>query len=205
MGLFLFFMILFGAMSRFVNGSLCVNVKHTVRVGVVTVFTFCSFIAIAVACIKGSQSGEKNQFYFYLSVFASIFTGVSQSFGEAAILGFLKGYPSSTIGDVGSGTGFAGILASSTLLGSKAIGLSNQTIFFIEAPTIIVYFLTFKWLDRMQRQYKYIPEPQSPRDTKVKEHIQVNSQSNSQESPRIISVVDDKESQYPLEEDSKLN
>ena len=158
MGFFLFSMILFGAASRFVNGSLCVNVRHTVRIGIVTVFTFCSFLMIALACIKGSGSGNKSLVYFVLAVFASIFTGISQSFGEAAIMGFLKGYPSEMIGHVSSGTGFAGIMATSTILGGKALGLSNQFIFIVEAPLIFIYFFLFRWLDRQRKIYKFVEE-----------------------------------------------
>ena len=142
MGFFLFFMILFGAGSRLVNGACCVNIRSTTRIGIVTIFTFTSFISIAICCINKDISQ-----FFYLAIAASIFTGISQSFGEAVFLGFLKGYPSDMIGDVSAGTGFAGIFATCSLLGSKAIGLSNQALFFIEAPTIIVYFLAFYWLD----------------------------------------------------------
>jgi hypothetical protein len=57
MGLFLFVMILFGAISRVVNGSLCVNVRHKVRIGIVSLFTAFSFLMIAIACIYG-QNGS---------------------------------------------------------------------------------------------------------------------------------------------------
>jgi hypothetical protein len=40
-------------------------------------------------------------------------------------MGFLKGYPSNMIGDLSTGTGFAGIFATFTLLGAKAVGLSD--------------------------------------------------------------------------------
>jgi hypothetical protein len=142
MGFFLFFMILFGAGSRLVNGACCVNIKHTTRIGIVTLFTFCSFIAIAICCMNNDKP-----IFFYVAIAASVFTGISQSFGEAVFLGFLKSYPSEMVGDVSVGTGFAGIFATGSLLGAKAIGLSNQALFFIEAPTIIVYFIAFKWLD----------------------------------------------------------
>jgi hypothetical protein len=51
------------------------------------------------------------------------------------------------VGDVSVGTGFAGIFATTSLLATKAIGLSNQALFFIEAPTILLYFIAFRWLE----------------------------------------------------------
>lgn len=142
MGFFLFFMKLFGLASRFVNGSCCVRVAHTKRMAIVSVFTFISFVAIAYAC-----SNNTNPTMFYVAVGASIFNGISQSFGEAVYLGFLKGFPSELIGDVSTGTGVSGIFATFTLFFAKWINLKDQYLFLIEAPTMLVYYLSFKWLD----------------------------------------------------------
>lgn len=68
-------------------------------------------------------------------------------------LGFLKGYPSGLVGDVSTGTGFAGIFATGTLLGSKAIGLDDKWLFLIEMPTIIVYYFSFRWLNNQKKLY----------------------------------------------------
>lgn len=69
--------------------------------------------------------------------------GIAHSFGEAVFLGFLKGFPSYTIGDVSVGTGFSGIFATGSLLFAKWIGMSNQTLFFIETPSIIIFYFAF--------------------------------------------------------------
>ena len=53
---------------------------------------------------------------FYLALFASVLTGISIGMGEATFLGFLKGFPSYTVGYVSSGTGFAGISGTFSLL-----------------------------------------------------------------------------------------
>jgi len=66
---------------------------------------------ISIACIYNTVPAM-----FWVAITASIFTGVSQSFGEAVFLGFLKGFPSYMIGYTSSGTGVAGIFATGTLL-----------------------------------------------------------------------------------------
>lgn len=137
-------MILFGAGSRLVNGACCVKIDHLTRIGIVTIFTLSSFIMIAISCMNS----DKSDAFFWVAVAASIFTGISQSFGEAVFLGFMKGFPGDMVGHISAGTGFAGIFATGTLLGSKAIGMKNQTLFFIEAPTILVYYLAFGWLKK---------------------------------------------------------
>lgn len=126
MGAFLFVMILFGAISRYVHGRFFVNVKHTNRILIVTVFTILSFVMIAVACQE-----TQIPWMFWVAVLASVFTGISQSFGEAVFLGFLKGFPSYMIGFVSTGTGGAGIFSTGSLLLSRFLGVSNSTLFFI--------------------------------------------------------------------------
>jgi len=95
---------------------------------------------------------------FWVAVASSIFQGISQSFGEAVFLGFLKGFPSSLLGDVSTGTGFAGILATFTLVFARAVNLSNQALLLIEAPTAFAYYYCFKWLELQTRKYAYGPE-----------------------------------------------
>merc|ERR1719453_2326223 len=124
MGLFLFSLTIFGALTKIINGSFCVNINHIARVGFVAVVAALSYIAIAVA-----YSNTEIPWMFGIALSAAIFAGISQAIGETAIFGFLKGYPSDMVGDVASGMGFSGIFGTSCLLLSKAANVSNQTIF----------------------------------------------------------------------------
>ena len=153
MGLFLFCMIFCGAISRVVNGSCCVHVRHKTRAFIVSIFTIVSFIMIAIACMN-----EDIPFFFWVAVGASVFQGISQSFGEAMFLGFLKGFPSKTVGYISCGTGFAGIFATATLLICKAIPISNQAMCFMVCPTVFLYYYCFSWLVNQTKKYEYIPE-----------------------------------------------
>jgi hypothetical protein len=78
--------------------------------------------------------------------------------GEAAIFGFLKGYPSDMVGDVASGMGFSGIFGTGCLLVCKAANISNQTIFMIQAPTFLFFFIAFQWLVEQKKKYPYMTE-----------------------------------------------
>ena len=62
------------------------------------------------------------------------------------------------IGDVSVGTGFSGIFATGTLLFAKWMRVPNQTLFFIETPSMIIFYFAFHWLDKMRRIYPYIKE-----------------------------------------------
>lgn len=106
--------------TRYANGSFLVNIPHLTRVKIVSVLQLASFMGIAIASFYSSQ-----EFMFYLALFASMLTGISTGMGEATFLGFLKGYPSHTVGYVSSGTGFAGIFGTLTLITLQSINLSN--------------------------------------------------------------------------------
>ena len=126
---------------------------------------------------------------FWVAVASSIFQGVSQSFGEAVFLGFLKGFPSHMIGDVSTGTGFAGILATFTLVFARAVGLTNQALLLIEAPTAFAYFFCFKWLEVQTRKYEYVPEVPASEPTdgdgaKIREERPGETAPGHDESPR---------------------
>ena len=81
---------------------------------------------------------------------------MSHSFGEAVFLGFLKGYPSGLVGDVSSGTGFAGIFATGTLLLCKYINLKDNWLFLIEMPTVFVYYFSFRYLNKQKQRYALV-------------------------------------------------
>ncbi len=55
------------------------------------------------------------------------------------MLGYMKLFPSHLVGYISSGTGFAGILGTLTLLILHAINLSNTFVFLVVIPTIFVY------------------------------------------------------------------
>lgn len=124
--------------TRYANGSFLVNIPHLKRIKIVSIFQFVSFVGIAAASYYSS-----NEKMFYLALFASVLTGVATGMGEATFLGFLKGFPSKTVGYVSSGTGFAGIFGTLSLLVLQGINLSNQAIFLIATPTVFIYFAAF--------------------------------------------------------------
>lgn len=62
------------------------------------------------------------------------------------------------IGYTSSGTGAAGIFATGTILSARAMNISNQALFFLETPSILVYYFAFKWLDDKRRSYKFVSE-----------------------------------------------
>ena len=112
-----------------------------------------SFVGIAVASYYSD-----NEEFFYLALFASVLTGISCGMGEATFLGFLKGFPSHTVGYVSSGTGFAGIFGTLTLLVLQSINLSNQAIFILATPTVCIYFGAFSWLNKQKKSYRFIQD-----------------------------------------------
>ena len=72
MGFFLFFMILFGMISRYVHGACFVRVKHIYRILLVTFMTLTSFTLVALACFNDDKPAM-----FWVVVAASVLVGIS--------------------------------------------------------------------------------------------------------------------------------
>ena len=117
----------FSIMTRVANGTILVNVPHMIRITAVSCLSITSFSLIALASFNAPTKDEKDPtiIWFVIAVCASCLIGIASGMGEATFLGFLKGYPSHTVGYVSSGTGFAGISGTVTLLILKGIGLAD--------------------------------------------------------------------------------
>lgn len=138
-------------MTRLVNAKFLLNIPHIIRMLFNTVLMALGFLTIALACTYNQYQAS-----FYVSLVASVFLGIVSSLGESTTLGFCKGFPSSVVGFFGSGTGFAGIFGSGSVLVLNSIGLSDAAIFYIIMPTVIPYFLAFWWISTIKKQYPYI-------------------------------------------------
>ena len=115
---FQFAMTFFSIITRVANGTCLVNVKHMTRIAIVSLLAITSFSFIALASFNAPAEDEVDPpiLWFVVAVLASCLIGISCGMGEATFLGFLKGYPSHTVGFVSSGTGFAGLSGTGTLL-----------------------------------------------------------------------------------------
>ena len=117
-------MTFFSILTRVANGTVLVNVPHMKRIGYVSMLSIASFSLIAMASWNAGTAKDGAE-WFVVAVMASCLIGIASGMGEATFLGFLKGYPSHTVGYVSSGTGFAGISGTMTLLMLKGIGLED--------------------------------------------------------------------------------
>lgn len=130
------------------NAKYLITIRHIVRIFVNTVLMTCGFLIIAFSC-----TFKEHEVSFWMSLVSSIMLGIGCALGESTILGFCKGFPSSTVGYFASGTGFAGIFGSGIILILKAAGLDNGQIFFSVAPCVVPYFLAFWWIYWMKSKY----------------------------------------------------
>jgi len=165
-GVFQFAMTGVSIITRFLNGTILVNVKHMTRFYITATLQVLALLLVAVSALQGEKAEEcpngdqecKDQYapFFWVSVSATVFVGISSSLGEATFLGYCNGFPNHVVGFVSSGTGCAGITGTLLLLILQTIGLANSTIFFIAAPTLIFYFGSSIWLNYMKTSYKFL-------------------------------------------------
>jgi len=145
-------------LTRFANGTCLVNIPHMTRITIVTVLAVTSLSFISLSTFNAPPAGDTNPpiFWFVVSVLASSLIGISSGMGETVFIAFLKGYPSHTVGYVSSGTGFAGINGTLSLLVLKALNVPLKIIFLIFVPTMAIYWGSFFWLNQKKKQYPYI-------------------------------------------------
>ena len=170
---FQFAMTTFSLCTKFANGTCLVNVPHMTRITVVSTLMVISFTFIALASFNAPDKDDDNPpiFWFAVAILASCLIGIAGGMGEATFLGFLKGYPSHTVGYVSSGTGFAGISGTSTLLILQPF-LPNQYIFIIACPTIFIYYFSFVWVNKKKKQLPYIEPKIIKRASLIDNHNQ---------------------------------
>ena len=108
MAVFQFAMTFIMMITRYCNGTIFVNLSHSIRFKIVVGLGITSFILLSIASHEATMGVEV---FFFVAIVASMMMGVSMAMGEATFLGFLNGFPSFLVGFVSSGTGFAGISA----------------------------------------------------------------------------------------------
>ena len=128
--------------TRFTYGACLVNIHPLTKIRVVSSLAILAFLLVALASFF-----HQHHAFFWVAITACVFVGISCGLGEATFLGFLKGFPSHMVGYVSSGTGFAGLSGTGMLLVCESIGFSNQAIFLIAVPTILIYYVAFNWLN----------------------------------------------------------
>jgi hypothetical protein len=73
--------------------------------------------------------------------------GSASSLGESVILGYLKDFDPHLTGAWSSGNGIAAVGGTLVyLLLHSVIGLTNQQVFLFCTPTILLYYIAFRWV-----------------------------------------------------------
>jgi hypothetical protein len=61
-------------------------------------------------------------------------------------MGFLKGFPKYLVGDVSTGTGVSGIVATLTLTICEMFQLPKYMLMLIEIPFVFAFYRSYSWL-----------------------------------------------------------
>jgi hypothetical protein len=106
--------------TKLLNAKYFIKIKHITRIFFNSIIMLCAFIIIAFACTYSSNIGS-----FYVALFSSVLFGIASALGESTTLGFCNGFPSEVVGYFGSGTGFAGIFGTGTILLLELAGFDH--------------------------------------------------------------------------------
>jgi battenin len=103
-----------------VNAKYFIKIKHFHRMLINSINMMLGFLIISLACTYTQFKAS-----FWISLVSSVILGTVSALGESTTLGFCKGFPSTIVGNFGSGTGFAGIFGSGMILILQSAGLSD--------------------------------------------------------------------------------
>ena len=201
MPLFQFFENVFSVYVWFASSRYFIKVKHINRL------IFNSLVMMISYGLLGILIIYKFKFGFYLSLFWAVLHGLTQAFGEATILGLLKGFPSSLVGPFTIGLGMSGLFGAGILVILKPF-ISSGYIFLFVTPLTLVYLINGILLVRKRANYIFIDETSISRENiNDSEHyltsnsmIKSNSKSQTNnKNPKIaIDIGDDAHKNLPM-------
>lgn len=131
--------VVFGVVVRLLNAFVYTNVPYHKRYLIAGIQTITGIILVSIAKFLGSNDWIR----FLVALVGVVFCGNGSTYGESVSLGFLERFPSRTVGGWSSGTGMSGVLASLVYLGLVACGLSNNLIFIISAPLVLMFWCVY--------------------------------------------------------------
>jgi battenin len=134
MSLFSGCMVFFSVAVKVISAKYLLKVYHKIRVGIAVSFFIMGVTSIILAYKFMS---------FPLSLFGTMLLGMGGAFGDSAIQGFMKAFPSEIFVGYSSGTGGAGLFGSFYYLFFKAYHFDPSQIFFYLYPAYITYFFLF--------------------------------------------------------------
>lgn len=166
--------IVFGSLVRFVNSKYLINIKHSYRLIANSIVMIVAYLLLAAITIKPIAAS------FYIALLCALLHGMTSSFGESTILGFLKGFPSKLVGRFSSGTGMAGVFGSGIFLVLQPF-MSNGFIFLIATPMVLIYLLNVIIISRKKATLPFVGED-APRTQERQRSIQDQNNTNNGES-----------------------
>jgi hypothetical protein len=102
-----------------------IRIEHATRILINSVIMLLAFCLLALSLIHMDKLDG-----FYCCIVSCVFIGFTQAFGEATIMGYLKGLPSDLVMTWGSGTGLSGFTDVFTVLFLSALGISHGKVIF---------------------------------------------------------------------------
>ncbi|CAI2371221.1 unnamed protein product [Moneuplotes crassus] len=193
--------IVFGSLVRFINSKYLINIRHSIRLTGNVIVMIVAYLLIAAITIHPIGAS------FYIALFCALLHGVTSSFGESTLLGFLKGFPSKQVGSFSSGTGMAGVCGSGIflLLGSF---MSDGFVFLAATPAILFYFMNVMITSKKKSTLPFVeenPQAQARAESIRRSMGSNNDLTNSADDNEITNEEDEGLEGIEMGEDAEQN
>ena len=117
--------------TRILNARFFINYRHLPRLFINSLMMLLAYILISIStyyCEKEGTPKDWQLFFLCVCLFATLLFGISCTFGDSAILGYLKGLAPDILLGYSSGTGFAGVLGAGIALSLSIFKFSDSTV-----------------------------------------------------------------------------
>ena len=131
----------------------CANVRWFLHIPHIIRFLFVTAMSATAYVLMSISSAATSDWGFFLGLFAAVLMGLSQCWGEAVMLGFLKSFPSELVTGWGSGTGFAGVGGTLLWVAYRAGKVPTFIVYLSVLPLFALYLGSLFYLNSVRKRF----------------------------------------------------
>ena len=135
-------LIIFSSLTRLINSKYCLNISYYIRIIILSVQFFIGYISFFCILAYNKILRNKNK-AFWLSMIPTTLVGISESFGEVTVLGYVGTFKGNYISGWNIGSALAGVCGTFLSLLFKKLNTNLKYVYLFLSPIAVLYLFVF--------------------------------------------------------------
>ena len=135
-------LIIFSSLTRLINSKYCLNISYYIRIIILSVQFFIGYISFFCILAYNKMLRNKNK-AFWLSMIPTTLVGISESFGEVTVLGYVGTFKGNYISGWNIGSALAGVCGTFLSLLFKKLNTNLKYVYLFLSPIAVLYLFVF--------------------------------------------------------------